>query len=67
MKTLSPSELAQQVENLTRYIIANPAENFTVYCEQVANAAGDIVARFNNHLQAVVAVRSIREQLSKAA
>ena len=67
MQTLTRSELAQQVENLARYILSHPAENLTIYCAQVMSAAGDTLARFNNHLQAAVAVRTIREEISKAA
>ena len=54
----------QQVENLVRYIAANPSENLRIWCETVENGDGDTIARFANHLAACVAVRTVREQLA---
>lgn len=62
---MSTPELTKQIENLTRYLCANPNENMTILSETVLNGVGDIIAKFSNHLQAVVAIRTIREEIAK--
>ncbi len=66
-RKVNNEQLKTQVENLTRYIVANPAENLRIWCETVETNKGDTIARFNNHLQACTAVRVIREQIQVAA
>ncbi len=62
-KQLTKDDLTKQVENLVRYLLQHPEENFTIISETIQNAHGDCIATFNNHLQAMTALRVSRENL----
>jgi hypothetical protein len=59
------TQIPEQVLNLSRYLSRFPGDNLTILSGSVLSPSGDAVAVFPTHIQAVVAVRAIREELAK--
>ncbi len=54
-----------EIENLVRYMSANPAQNMTIYCNEVLGADGATVATFQTHAMAFKAVQTVRAEIDR--
>ena len=55
----------KQIENLVRYMSANPAEDMTIFNNEVLDRNGEKIAAFQNHGMALKAVQTVRAEIDK--